>query len=148
MGGIVARHAVTRMGEASVPAIITMSTPHVQVQQVSHLWQTTKSRHLSYHRCHCKQLCERFNSWQPCKPSASCPRLQSLIFVRALASASFLLSRRIWTSMCPITHRFVIMTVTTRSKARHDASEDQSRPIPNLDNIPEEIINIIVEHMR
>lgn len=29
MGGIVARHAVTRMGEASVPAIITMSTPHL-----------------------------------------------------------------------------------------------------------------------
>lgn len=29
MGGIVARHAVTRLGRASVPAIITMSTPHL-----------------------------------------------------------------------------------------------------------------------
>lgn len=29
MGGIVARHAVTRLGEATVPAIMTMSTPHL-----------------------------------------------------------------------------------------------------------------------
>lgn len=29
MGGIVARHAVTRLGQALVPAIITMSTPHL-----------------------------------------------------------------------------------------------------------------------
>lgn len=40
------------------------------------------------------------------------------------------------------------MTITTRSRARREAADDEPRIPPNLNNVPTEIINIIVEHMR